>query len=79
MTYAIILFLFGLVMSGIDNWAHAGGFAGGWVIARWLDPRRPERIDHLVWALACLAATLVAVLLSLLHVGPSFIYFGNAS
>lgn len=79
LTYALILFVFGLVMSGIDNWAHAGGFAGGWVIARWLDPRRPERIDHLMWALGCLAATLVAVLLSLLHVGPSFVYFGNAS
>jgi rhomboid protease GluP len=28
--WAIILFVFGFLMPGINNWAHAGGFAGGW-------------------------------------------------
>jgi rhomboid protease GluP len=67
MMYAIILFVFGLVMSGVDNWAHAGGFAGGYLMARWLDPWKPERLDHLVAALLCLAAAFVAVLLSVVH------------
>ena len=31
--WAIILFAFGFFMSGVNNWAHAGGFIGGWVAA----------------------------------------------
>ena len=33
MQYAIVMFLFGLFMPGIDNYAHAGGFAGGYLAA----------------------------------------------
>lgn len=33
--WAVILFVFGLVFPGVDNWAHGGGFAGGYVTA-WL-------------------------------------------
>ena len=62
--YAVILGIFGLIMPGIDNFAHAGGFAGGYVAARLLDPLRPERIDHIVIALACLAAALLSVVAS---------------
>ena len=65
--YAIALFVFGLVMSGVDNWAHLGGFAGGYLAARWLDPWKPERLDHLVGALICLAASALAVIASLVH------------
>ncbi len=50
--YAVVLGLFGFVMPGIDNWAHLGGFLGGWGVARWLDPWLPERVDHVVAALA---------------------------
>jgi rhomboid protease GluP len=67
MGYAIALFLFGLVMSGVDNWAHAGGFAGGYLAAKWLDPWKPERINHLVGALICLAATALAIIASIVH------------
>ncbi|MEX2272791.1 MAG: rhomboid family intramembrane serine protease [Vicinamibacterales bacterium] len=67
LTYAIVLFVFGLVMSGVDNWAHAGGFAGGYLTARWLDPWKPERINHLVGALICLAASALAILASIVH------------
>ena len=59
--YAIVLFAFGLFMQGIDNWAHLGGFAGGWLVSRWLDPLRPERGNHLLAALLCLVASAVAV------------------
>jgi hypothetical protein len=65
--YAIALFLFGLVMSGVDNWAHAGGFVGGYLTARVLDPWKPERINHLVGALVCLAISALAIIASLIH------------
>ncbi len=64
--YALVLGLFGFVMPGIDNWAHLGGFAGGYAIARWLDPWRDERVDHVVAAFACLAATALAIAASVL-------------
>jgi rhomboid protease GluP len=64
--YAVPLFLFGLFMPGIDNYAHAGGFAGGYIVARWLDPLRPERIDHIVGALICLGVSALAILVSVL-------------
>ena len=31
--WAVILFIFGLIFDGVDNWAHAGGFIGGYVSA----------------------------------------------
>ena len=65
--YALMLGVFGLIMPGIDNWAHAGGFAGGWLMAKILDPLKPERIDHLAIAGACVLATLLAIAASLLH------------
>ena len=46
--YAVVLGLFGFVMRDIDNWAHLGGFVGGYLAARWLDPWLPERVDHVV-------------------------------
>jgi rhomboid protease GluP len=34
MGWAVILFLFGFMMSGINNYAHGGGFVGGYITAR---------------------------------------------
>lgn len=62
--YAIMLGMFGFIMPGIDNYAHAGGFVGGYLGGRLLDPLTPERLDHMVAALACLALSLLAILLS---------------
>ena len=62
--YAVILFIFGLVFPGVDNYAHAGGFAGGYYTARFLDPLSPERGDHLLLALACIALTALSILVS---------------
>jgi rhomboid protease GluP len=59
--YAVILGVFGLIMPGIDNFAHLGGFFGGYLAALSLDARRPERIDHIVIALICLAAVALSV------------------
>jgi rhomboid protease GluP len=55
---------FGFVMPGVDNWAHLGGLAGGWLTAKVLDPLKPERGDHVLAAVACLVASLAAVLFS---------------
>jgi rhomboid protease GluP len=63
-TYAIILFVFGFIMPGIDNYAHLGGFLGGYAAARLLDPLLSERIDHLVAAIICLALTALSILAS---------------
>lgn len=63
-TYAVILFVFGILMNGVDNWAHLGGFVGGWAIAFALDPAKPERTDHLIAALLCLVLSAAAVIAS---------------
>jgi len=61
---AVMMLVFGVLFPGIDNWAHLGGFAGGWLVARWLDPLRPERTDHVVIALVCLALSVASVVAS---------------
>jgi rhomboid protease GluP len=63
--YAIAFFVFGLMMRGVDNYAHAGGFIGGYLASIWLDPLQPERLDHMVWALVCLAVTGLAIAASI--------------
>jgi rhomboid protease GluP len=67
LSYALILGVFGFVMPGIDNYAHAGGFGGGYLAARLLDPLKPERVDHVLIAVGCLAASLLAVAVSVFH------------
>jgi rhomboid protease GluP len=62
--YILYMAIYGLMFAGIDNYAHLGGFAGGYLAARVLDPLRPERVDHIVIALICLAASLGAVVAS---------------
>jgi rhomboid protease GluP len=64
---AVTMLLFGFIIPGVDNWAHLGGLAGGWLAAKRLDPLKPERADHVLVALACLV-------LSLLSIGFSVVY-----
>jgi rhomboid protease GluP len=64
LSYALMLGIFGFIMPGVDNYAHAGGFGGGWLAARFLDPLKPERIDHIALALVCLGASILAVVVS---------------
>jgi rhomboid protease GluP len=71
--YALILGFFGFVMRGVDNFAHAGGFFGGYLAARFLDPLKPERVDHIVIALVCLGATLAAIAASFVTALPMLI------
>ena len=62
--YAIILGVMGLIIPGIDNLAHAGGFFGGYLSGRLLDPLKPERTDHMLIAVLCLAAAAASIIAS---------------
>jgi rhomboid protease GluP len=73
MRYAVILFIFGLIMPGVDNYAHGGGFVGGYAASAFLKPSTRERGDHLIWAAACVAATLIAFAYQLYKSVPLFL------
>ena len=65
MSYALMLGVFGFIMPGVDNYAHAGGFGGGYLASRLLDPLKPERIDHIAMALGCLALSILSIVVSI--------------
>ncbi|MBN2243125.1 MAG: rhomboid family intramembrane serine protease [Acidobacteria bacterium] len=67
MTYAVILFVFGFLVPGIDNAAHLGGFAGGFAVAWLLNPFQEERAEHFIAAAVCLAATALSIVVSFIH------------
>jgi rhomboid protease GluP len=52
------------LLPGIDNWAHGGGFATGWLTARALDPLAEERPVHLIGGLGAFALAFLAVVAS---------------
>ena len=68
--WVIINFVLGFTMSNVNIWAHAGGFAGGWVIAeamRFNDDKR-ESLGVQLLALALLLATAAGFVLSFVNV-----------
>lgn len=67
MQYAVMMFLIGLIMPGVDNYGHAGGFIGGYAASRLLDPLAPERVNHMVWALVCLVLSVLSIVVSVVH------------
>jgi rhomboid protease GluP len=62
--WALNMFVYGLVMPGIDNFAHAGGFVGGYAMSALFNPLTKERGDHLLIAALCLLATFLAIVAS---------------
>lgn len=66
-TYILMLVMYGLFLPGIDNYAHLGGFGGGYLASRILDPLKPERIDHIIIALGLLGLSLLSIVASLIH------------
>ena len=65
--WALIMFIFGFFMPGVNNIAHAGGFVGGLLmgLVLALAERRSERgVDHLL-AAACVAVTVIGFALSI--------------
>jgi rhomboid protease GluP len=67
MTWAIMMFVFGLILPGIDNYAHAGGFGGGYLMGRLLDPLHPEQVKHILFALVLLVLSVLSIVLSAIH------------
>jgi rhomboid protease GluP len=72
-SYAVSMFVFGLIMPGIDNYAHAGGFLGGYLASAWLDPLKKPSVNHMIGALACLLATVLAIAASIIKVFPEIL------
>jgi len=70
--YAVILFVFGLIMPGVDNFAHAGGFIGGYATSVFFNPLTRERGDHMLAAVVCLVATFLAIIFSIFHILPLY-------
>ncbi len=62
MGWAVILFLFGFMMSGINNYAHGGGFVGGYLTARLFGYLELNRETPLIKKLA--AVTIIVTVLS---------------
>lgn len=68
--WAILLFVFGFIMRGVNNWAHGAGFAGGWVAAHlmgFIDEQR-ESSSMLIASLALIVLTAAGVVLSFVKV-----------
>lgn len=57
--------IFGFLVPGIDNYAHLGGFAGGYLVSAFLNPMTRERGDHMIVAVVLLAATALSIAASI--------------
>ena len=64
--WVLMLAVLGLLVPGVDNFAHLGGFLGGYGLAKWLDPRKTEKMDHTIAAVIGLVVSLAAVVLSVI-------------
>lgn len=67
LTWAVVLFLFGFVFPSVDNFAHLGGFIGGYISGNlfgYLD-KQPETSMHKTLAAVSIAVTLLAFVINL--------------
>jgi len=65
--WAVLMFIFGFLMSGVNNWGHAGGFVGGYLAALVVghgERRREGGLDRMA-ALATVGLTAVSFALAL--------------
>ncbi len=65
--YLVWFIISGLIFRGTDNYAHLGGFIGGYAASSMMNPLARERGDHLLIAAGCLIATLLAIVFSLVN------------
>jgi rhomboid protease GluP len=70
---AIMFIVMGLIMPGTDNFAHVGGFVGGYAVSAVLNPLTRERGDHTIVAVLLVVATLAALVFSLVKNLPLFL------
>lgn len=66
MSSVMMIAIVGIAIRGIDNYAHLGGFVGGYAVAWFFDPLKRERLDHLIGAVVCLVASALAILVSII-------------
>ena len=61
--WVIIIFVFGLIFPGINNWGHGGGILGGILLGIILgyNEKRAEGVIHHVLAFLCAIATVSAI------------------
>jgi rhomboid protease GluP len=62
----------GFLLPFIDNWAHIGGFVGGYFVTKMLRPLEDESPLHILGGLICLVAMLAAIVLSVVHGLPIY-------
>lgn len=74
--WVMIFVVIGLIVPFIDNWAHVGGLAGGYVAARIMDPLKPENATHMLIGLACLLLTAASIVASVVLGVPLFLGSG---
>ena len=67
--WAIAIFVFGLLIPGINNWGHGGGIAAGALIGYLLGytERRAENIRHKILAVSCAVLTVLVLIGALLN------------
>ena len=75
LTWAVVLFAFGFLMDRVNNWAHLGGFATGYLLGMRLPGRRERHEGRGVQlvALALLLITLFGFVVSVARVLPTFL------
>jgi len=63
----VFLFIFGLVVPGINNWGHGGGILSGIVLGYLLgyQERKREKLFHKILAGACAITTLLVLIWAL--------------
>jgi rhomboid protease GluP len=70
-SWVVSIFVFGLLMSGVDNWAHGGGLAAGFLLGRLFADREPMNPGErrTAYALGWIAAVVVvsSFVLMILH------------
>jgi rhomboid protease GluP len=70
--YIIMFAIMGLLPLRVDNYAHLGGFLGGYAVSSLLNPLGRESGDHMLIAVGCLIATALSLVAALLH-GVAFL------
>ena len=77
MQYILAMVVYALFLPGIDNYAHAGGFAGGYIAAHYLNPHQPERVQHVIVALVCIIFLLHARMFACSAQHVPLVYISN--
>jgi rhomboid protease GluP len=64
--WAVVLFVMGFLLPNVNNWAHGGGFAGGWLTATVMRPsdERRESPELMLAAIGLIVLTAVGFVLS---------------